>query len=111
VTAATITPAAIVGEAHAALHLAMERADRASAATPIIALAGALSAYGELDAGALRWESARPGLRDEAEADEAALLKAAEDVASATGTLIAALAAMSGTEDELKCAVVGVAAK
>jgi hypothetical protein len=108
VNAATITPADIAREGHAALHVAMERADRAEVTTPIIALADALSAYEELDADALLWESAWPHLSGEADPNGAALLKAAEDVASATENLIAALAAMSGTEDELKCAVAGV---
>ena len=105
---ATITPADLAREGHAALHVAMERGDRAMFATSIIALADALSAYEELDADALRWESAWPHLSGEADPDGAGLLKAAEDVASATETLIAALAANGGTEDELKCAVAGV---
>ena len=101
-TAATITTADMVREAHAALHLAMELPARAVLTTQVIALADALSAYEEIDSDALHWESAYPHLRDEADPGEAALRKAAEEVASAATDLITALAAMSGTEDEMK---------
>jgi hypothetical protein len=107
VDAGVITPADLAGEGHAALHVAMELAAWAEIATPIIALADALSTYEEIDADALRWETVWPHLSGEADPDDAALRKAAEDVASATETLIAALAGMTGSED-LKDAVAGV---
>jgi hypothetical protein len=104
VTAPTITPVSL-GEAHAALHMAMERADQALFAAEIIALADALETYKAIDGYALHWEAVWPELRETADPDEAALIKAAEDAAAAAADLIAALAAMGGTEDTEQLAV------
>lgn len=108
-TAATITTADMIREAHAALHMAMELPTRAVLASAIIALADALGTYHDIDSDALCWEPAFPYLRDEADPDEAALRKAAEEVASAADALIAVLAAHCGTED-MKNVVAGVTA-
>jgi hypothetical protein len=96
-SAVILAPSAMVHEGHAALHMAMDRPDRAKAAPAIIMLADALETYEAIDADALHWESAFPHLRDEADPDDAALMKAAEDVESATGALIAAMAALGVT--------------
>jgi hypothetical protein len=93
VNAVTLTPADMVREGHAALHMAMDRADRAKVAPQIIALGDALSVYEDIDAYAFHWDAVWPHLRDEADPDEAALMMAAEDVKDAAGALIAAMAA------------------
>jgi hypothetical protein len=107
-SAVTLTPAAMVREGHAALHMAMDRADRAKVAPQIIALGDALSVYEDIDNFAFHWDAVWPHLRDEADPDEAALRKAAEEVASAAEILIAALAALGGIED-MKNETAGVA--
>jgi hypothetical protein len=96
-TAVTVTPATMVHEGHAALHMAMDRADRSKVAPEIIALGDALTVYEDIDSFAFHWEAVWPHLRDEADPDEAALLKAAEEVESATGALIAAMRAAGMT--------------
>lgn len=108
-TTATLTMAETVQQAHAALHMAMERPDCAVFTPEIINLADALETYGDLDRDALHWESVWPHLRDLADPDEAALLKAAEDVGSASGDLIAAMAAKSGIKSNGKNETAGVA--
>ena len=110
-TAATITPAAIVGEAHAALHLAMEKPWRETVRAEIITLACALGAYAELDGGALDWDADGSGAAGDAGPGE--LLRLAEEAETAAGALIAAMAAhaaKSGAED-IENAIAGVAAK
>jgi hypothetical protein len=97
VSAVTIIPAAMVREGHAALHMAMDRLDRAKVAPQIIALGDALSVYEDIDACAFHWDAVWPHLRDEADPDEAALMKAAEDIEDATGALIAAMSALEVT--------------
>lgn len=92
-SAAILTPAAMVREGHAALHVAMDRADRAKVAPQIIALGDALSVYEDIDNFAFHWDAVWPHLRDEADPDEAALMKAAEDIEDATGALIAGMCA------------------
>lgn len=96
-TAATIAPAALVRDGHATLHVAMDRTDRARLTPEIIALGDALSVCEDIDAYAFHWEAVWPHLRDEDDPDEAALMKAAEDVESAAGALIAAMAALEVT--------------
>jgi hypothetical protein len=91
--AVTLTPADMVHEGHAALHMAMDRADRAKVAPQIIALGDALSVYEDIDAYAFHWDAVWPHLRDEIDPDEAALMMAAEDIGDATGALITAMAA------------------
>jgi hypothetical protein len=108
VTAVTLAPAAMVHEGHAALHVAMDRADRSKVARQIIALGDALSVYEDIDNYAFHWDAVWPHLRDEADPQEAALTKAAEDIKDAASTLIAALAAIGGTRD-MKNETAGVA--
>jgi hypothetical protein len=87
---------AMVREAHAVLHLAMEAPGRAKTATQIIALAGWLDAYAELDAGEVPGDWAFPELRDDADPDGEALRKAAREVEAAAGDLVKAMAAHCG---------------
>jgi hypothetical protein len=108
VSAVTLTPADMVHDGHAALHMAMDRADRAKVAPQIIALGDALSVYEDIDSYAFHWDAVWPHLRDEADPQEAALTMAAEDIKDAASTLIAALAAIGGTEN-MKNETAGVA--
>ena len=108
-----MTRAEMTRQAHAALHMAMERPERARIGRKIFALAHALDDYKALDPAAMLWEAGLPLFRDETDPDEAMLIAAAERVETAAGALIAAMsapAAKSGTEDE-KNAVAGVAVK
>lgn len=95
-SAVTVDRAAMVRESHAVLHVAMEAPDRMKAASEIIALADVLDTYAELDEGAVSGEWAFPHLRDEADPDEAALRKVADEVEAAAGDLVKALAACCG---------------
>ena len=111
-SAATIAPPT-VGEAHAALHLAVaaewpqERVAREKLFSAVVSLGCALDTYSELDSRALHWEVACPHLRDEADPEEEAARKAAEEVTAAAEDLIRIMAANCGTEDEMTIPGVG----
>ena len=110
-SAATIVPADVIREAHAALHVAMEgpASESTDVAWAALAVHDALEVFEAISGGALHWEFAWPHLRDDADPHGAALLKAAEEVESASGDLIAALAAHGGDRNARKT-VVGVTA-
>lgn len=111
-TAATMTvPADVIVQAHAALHVAMDGPVFTSpdVAWAALAVHDALEVFEAVSGGALHWEFAWPHLRDEADPHGAALLKAAEEAESASGDLIAALAANSGDRN-VRNTVVGVTA-
>ena len=111
-SAATIAPPT-VGEAHAALHLAVaadwpkERVAREALFSAVVSLGCALDTYAELDSRALHWEVVYPHLRDAADPEEEAAGKAAEEVAAAAEDLITIMAAHCGTEDEVTIPGVG----
>jgi phage terminase large subunit GpA-like protein len=110
VTAAVITPAVVVREAHAVLHAAMRLEWPAhgpalkAVASAVVDLGDALEVYRALDGDALHWDAVWPHLRDEADPDGEALRKAADEAASAADDLTAIIAAHCGTriEDEMK---------
>jgi hypothetical protein len=98
----------MVHQAHAALHEAMESPGAMLLAGEVITLVVALDAIEDLDPEAMGWGWAWPRLSDD---DDRALLRLAGEAETAAGALIAAMAALaanSGTENELKCAVAGV---
>jgi hypothetical protein len=97
VSAATVTPASVVREAHAVLHVAMERPDRALLASEIITLADVLDAYAEIDEGEISPAWAFPDLRDEEDPGTEALRRAAERVEAAAEALVSKMAAHCGT--------------
>jgi hypothetical protein len=103
VTAVAITPAAVVREAHAVLHLAIEAPWACEAVqAAAVSLGDALETYAELDGNGLHWECVYPHLGDEADPDDTALRMAAEEAESAADDLIRVMAAHCGTEDETK---------
>jgi hypothetical protein len=108
VTALTITPAEMVREAHAVLHVAFAaqwpEGETALKAVVLAAcdLSDALEVYRELDSDGLHWEYVYPHLLDQADPDEAALRKAAEEAEAMAEDLIKVIAAHCGTEDEKK---------
>jgi hypothetical protein len=104
VIATTIDLAEIVREGHAVLHVAMEGLACEAVEAAMVALDDALDTYGELAARALHWSVIWPHLRGEADPDEAALRKAAEEIEAAAQDLIKVIAAHSGTEDETNAA-------
>jgi hypothetical protein len=101
-SAVAITPAAVVREAHAVLHLAMEAPGCEAVDVAKVALGDALETYQELDGNGLHWETVYPHLGDEADPDDTALRMAAEEAESAAEDLIKVMAAHCGTEDEAK---------
>jgi len=113
VSAATITRAEMVQQAHAALHMAgavrlpRDKTDREALFSAVVILGDALEAYAELDSRALHWEVAYPHLRDEADPEDEATRKAAEEVTSAAEDLIRIMAANCGTEGETTIPGVG----
>jgi hypothetical protein len=107
VSAIAITPAAVVREAHAVLHVAMEAPACEAVEAAIVSLGDALETYAELDSRAMSWEWAYPELTGEADPDDAALRKAADEVDAATDDLIRVMAAHCGTEDEMTIPGVG----
>jgi hypothetical protein len=100
VNAATMTPADVIHQAHAALHEGMRSPRRAEFFHEIITLASALAAVRDIDPGALGWGWTWPRL---SEADDRELLRAAERAETEAGALIAAMAereaAKRGTKD------------
>lgn len=92
--AATIITPGLAGEAHAALHVAMEAPAGGPVKAAMVSLGTALDLYSAAYA--------------DVEGDPLgeALWNAAEGLSDATDALIAALAGMPGTEDEPKDAVV-----
>lgn len=105
--AAVITPAGIVREGHAVLHVAMEAPAADAVQAAMVSLGDALEIYALLDGNGLHWECVWPHLRDDADPDGAALRKAADEVGAATEDLIKVMAAQSGTEDEMTIPGVG----
>ena len=96
-SAVTVTRAGAVREAHAVLHVAMARPDRAALADEIITLADVLDAYAEIDEGEISPVWAFPDLRDEEDPDGEALRRVAERVEAAAEALVKAMAAHCGT--------------
>jgi hypothetical protein len=94
VSAATLTPAETVREAHALLHEVMAMPGRRAVADEAIALARALGAYKELDGDALRWDATGPEPAGDAEGE---LAKAAGEVQSAAHDLMKVIAAHGGS--------------
>lgn len=88
-TAATMTPADVVHQAHAALHEGRRSPLRAEFFHEIITLAAALAAVRDIDPDALGWGWTWPRLSDQ---DDRELLRAAEKAETAAGSLIAAMA-------------------
>ncbi len=73
----------------------------------MVSLGDALETYGELDSRALHWEVAYPRLRDEADPEDEAARKAADEVEAAAEDLIKVMAAHCGTEGEMTIPGVG----
>jgi hypothetical protein len=96
VNAATLTPADVVHQAHAALHEGRRSPRRAEFFHEIITLASALAAVRDLDPDALGWGWTWPRLSD---ADDRELLRAAEKAETAAGALIAAMAERAVAEE------------
>jgi hypothetical protein len=107
VSVIAIHPAAVVREAHAVLHVAMEAPACEVTEAAIVRLGDALETYAELDSRALSWEWVYPELIGEGDPDDAALRKAADEVDAVTDDLIKVMAAHCGTENEMTIPGVG----
>lgn len=111
--AAVITRTETVQQAHAALHMAAavqlprDKQAREDLFSAVVSLGCALDTYAELDSRALHWEVVYPHLRDEADPEDEAARKAAEEVGAAAGDLIRVMAANCGTRNEMTIPGVG----
>ena len=102
---------AMVREAHAVLHLAMERPDRGALADEVIKLADVLDAYAEISEGEIPAVWAFPDLRGEEDPDGEALRRVAERVEAAAEDLVKAMAGHCGAgHDPRPLALAGITA-